>query len=285
MSKSLMETLLASAVSIPKGTSGIGTLPVGYLADPDSPDTSELWTDVEVREMDGRDEDMLGAGNIAAHKKLGELLRRCLVALGPERDPAVLARVVGKLTVTDRLFTLFLLRRTTLGDTYPFEATCPNDACRDEKGRPTVGVHSVDLSSAEIRPAFDPRQRVHTVTLPSGKEAVFHMMTGNDEERVARYVEDRVTMKHAARLDSLEGRKFPTDPNRVDPQVVALIQGLAFADRDFLSSAYELAEGGVDTEVELKCAACGYTFRQEMDIQRGFFSRSGTRRPSKTKSS
>ena len=283
--QSFMETMLAQAASEPKSSSGIGEFPCGYLTNPDDPDNCEIYTSFEVREIDGDDEDMLASDQIAPAKKIGELIRRCIVAIGPVRDPLELAKMIPKLTETDRITAFFKVRRVTLGDIYPFEAQCPNANCRTVNDEPTVSTYRVNLSSAETRAPHDPRLRSMDVTLPSGRKAVFHAMTGADADRIAKYAEDKATLQHVARLDSVDGKKIPVDPHGVSEDVLLFITAVSFGDRAFLRDAYLLLEGGVDTEVDLTCPLCKRRFKKEMDLQNGFFSRSGKPKSLSKKSS
>ena len=54
----------------PKGTLGVFDLPCGYL----DPQTQELFTEVQVREITGNEEDMLASQQIPSAQKISQLL-------------------------------------------------------------------------------------------------------------------------------------------------------------------------------------------------------------------
>lgn len=258
------EFFVTNQMSEPKGTQGVFELPCGYLA----PDGS-LITEVKVREITGEEEDLLAARNISGGKKLTQLIANCLERLGPVVDKPLLNRLVQDLTVGDRTFLTLAIRRVTLGDEFPFEDTCP--ACT------TKSLFIVDLSGLDVVKMPDPRQRFFDAVLPSGKTARYHVMTGRDEEALAKVdARDRLSAAILVRLDVIDG----------GPATLETVKALSMRDRQALREEFESHEGGVDTSIELDCPSCGSEFKTELDPgQAGFFFPSRVRKNSKNSTS
>lgn len=256
-------------VQDPKGSLGALVLPCGYLESKDV-----LYTDADVREITGREEDMFASEQVPAHQKLGRMLAMCTTRVGPIVDSGALAsKIVPDLLVGDRLALLIKIRQTSFGDEYPFHERCPNTSCPDHREGAYFGVR---LSDLKVLSMPDPRQRVYERKTAKGRSFVFHPMTGRDEERIAHYQENRLTLNILARLDSYEGR----------PVSLEFVQSLGSAERDSMREAFEEVEGGIDTEVELACVKCGKEWATNLSIgQTGFFFPSRVRKLSKRKPS
>jgi hypothetical protein len=237
--------------SVPKATQGIFDLPCGYLTA-----EGDLVTEVKVREITGVEEDMLGAKNIPGGKKVTQLIANCLERLGPITDSPSLANAARGLVVGDRVFLMMAIRRVTLGDEFPFEAQC--DECEKKS------LFMVNLAELETKKMPDPKKRVYTSTLPSGKVAQWHVMTGKEEESISKWQNlDQLSLALLMRVDTLDGA--PTDMD--------VIKALNMKDRNFLrDECFSAVEGGIETELELTCPQCGCEFKTELDVsQTGFF--------------
>ena len=250
----------------PKTSQGVYDLPCGYLDE-----AGNLFTDVALKEITGAEEDLLANPKMQPVKKINELLTRCVQRLGPYVDRGRIAQVVLDLTVGDRAFLMFAIRRISLGDDYPFKDKCPS--CEVEK------LYTVDLSELTPKEMPDRKKRSFDETLPSGKVCKFHPMTGKDEERLAKFDKnkaDTLSLSILMRLDFLEN-KAPTLQD---------VKDLGLRDRNFLRDKFEESEGGLDTEVELECPDCGEQFKRDVDVgQQGFFFPSAIQKSLKAKSS
>lgn len=236
--------------SVPKATQGIFDLPCGYLTA-----EGDLLTEVKVREITGAEEDMLAAKNITGGKKVTQLIASCLERLGPIMDGPSLANAARGLVVGDRVFLMMAIRRVTLGDEFPFEAECIE--CKRKS------LFMVNLSELDIKKTPDPKKRIFSIQLPSGKTAQWHVMTGKEEESAAKWQNlDQMSLSLLLRVDMLDG----------GPPDMDLIKTLSMRDRNALRDAFESVEGGIETELELSCPACGTDFKTELDVgQTGFF--------------
>jgi hypothetical protein len=257
--------ILSNQLEQAKSSHGEVTLPCGFIHN------DQLLTRVSIREIDGHAEDMLASDKIKPIAKLTNLLARCTVQLGDISDPDFIKKAVREMTIGDRSWLILSIRRYTLGDIYPYTYTCPNTNCGAKK------LYQVDLRTLETRKMADPMRRVYEVELPLAKvTARFHVMTGVDEEEVAKYAGETVSRTIHTRIEQL-GDKRPT---------LAEVQALRMLDREALREAFDDVEAGVDTEIEMKCPDCSHEFATELDIaQQGFFFPSRVRKVSKRKSS
>lgn len=258
------DTVNQNLLETPKSTQAEYVLPCGYL---DA--AGNLHQDVRMREMTGREEDLLASNKISPQRKINALLINCMEQLGTITDRDQFAEIIPQLPVGDRIYLLLALRRTSLGDEYPVEAECPS--CKVE------GKYVLNLGDLETEPMKDPKKRVFEVKLPSGKQARFRIGMGSDEERVAKVPdEEKPSMLLLCRTEVLDG-KVPTMQD---------IKGLSFRDRQALRAAFDENDGGVDTAMEMSCPACGHNFEKELDLgQQGFFFPHRVLKGSKKKSS
>lgn len=262
---SVLETIHQAKVDQPKGSRGVFELPCGYL-DPDG----DLHTEVEVREITGYEEDMLGSKTVPNHKKIGQLVTQCVLRVGNITEPGRIAMIAEELTVGDRVFLMFCIRRTSLGDDYPFRDQCPE--CNYK------GIFNLDLADLEVKEMHDRKNRVFDITLPSGTKARFRPLVGKDEEKLSKASnsKDAMTLAILLRLESLGD----------EPPNLKSVKSLGIKDRNALRDGFDSVEGGVDTTLEMQCPSCGAEFERELDVgQAGFFFPSSVLKGSKTKSS
>jgi len=260
-----LNAIQEAQLDTPQGTHGTFELPCGYL---DA--EGVLHTQVHVREITGHEEDMLASKAVPGWKKISNLIDACLTRVGNIADPERVATVAGELLVGDRVFLMFAIRRTTLGDEYPFRDKCPECGYS--------GIFSLSLGDLDIKPMKDPRKRLFEVKLPSGLTARFHPLTGNDEEKLSKAsnAKEAMSMSILLRLDML-GEK---------PATLGAVQALGMRDRNALREAFDDHEGGVDTTLDMQCPSCGAEFERDLDVgQAGFFFPSTMRKTSKARSS
>jgi rubredoxin len=251
---SVEQAVTTQQLEVSSSSVGVFTLPCGWY----NPETKELLTEVQVREITGNEEDMLASTQIPAYKKVTTLLAGCLVRLGNVMDKGKLVTMVDELPQGDRMFLLFAIRRTTLGDQMPLREECPS--CGEKS------LFMLDLSELKTREMPDPTKRVYDVALPSGVSARFRVSTGNDEIRVAKTIkrerEDALSQALLQRLELLNG----------EPPSLLTVKNLSLRDRLALRERFQEVEGGVDTAMDMECPVCGHTWEEEMDLSnRNFF--------------
>ncbi len=246
----LEAAVVQQQMSDPKSAVGIFELPCGFLAP-----EGDLITEVKIREITGVEEDMLAAKHIPGGKKITQLLANCLERLGPMTDKPMLVRCARDLLIGDRSFLMMAIRRVTLGDDFPFTKECPK--CEKES------LYRVNLGELEVRKMPDPKKRVYEDTLPSGKKARWHCMSGKEEEILNKAGPmDTLSISLLARLDSING----------GPVILPMLKAMGMADREFLRERFDECEGGIDTTLQLTCPACGKEFEDQLDPgQTGFF--------------
>lgn len=257
------QMMTAAVMETAKPPIGAYTLPAGYL----DLATNELWQDVEVRELRGREEDMLSSRQVPGEKKLSGLLAGCLLRIGPVTDKGRIAKIVDELTVGDRVYLLFAIRRVTLGNDLPVREECPNRDCKAKN------LFVIDLSELTIKAMPDPRKRIYDVTLPSGRTARFRASVGADEIRVAKLAKntkiDDASQMLLMRLEMVDG----------EPPTISMLQDMGMRDRAYLREQFEEIEGGIDTSIQLECPSCGHEWEKDLNLASAdFFSLSGTRK-------
>jgi hypothetical protein len=246
-------------------------LPCGYL-DHDG----TLYTDAEVREISGVEEDMLG-GRSSYVKKLGELLVQCTNRIGPYTDKKDLRRIVGELMQGDRVQLLLQIRIVTFGPMYSVYEMCP-------KCERTGPPYSIDLADLTVVKMPLPRSRMRELVLPRSKKKVqVQFMTGAMEEAMS--VDHAKLAKANPKDPLLEGRTLGLAPRIKEingkPAKMADVRALSMADRQFLYAYFDKEEGGVDTTGEYECGVldddgvvCGHQFSAPLRFGDGFFSQS-----------
>lgn len=240
-----------------KSVNGVFTLPCGYV----DPTTQELHTEVQVKEITGNEEDMLASTQISSDQKITSLLMGCITRVGNEVDKGKIAQIVRQLTVGDRVFLIFAIRRVTLGDELPVREKCPSCG--------VTSLFMVDLAEElQPKPMPDPYRRIYDVVLPSsGQEARFRVSTGEDETRLS---------KIAKRLGKGKGKGVPDGLSRAilmrlellggEKPTLEMVKSLGMRDRQYLRSQFKEVEGGVDTTLELECPSCGHDWEKDLDL-------------------
>lgn len=242
---------LPPAIKLGLVQGGVIYLPCGYVDE-----TGELHDRVELRELKGHEEDILASGKISNAEKITQIIGNCTIKLGTISERGQLVAAAGRLTIADRVVLMLNLRALSLGPDYEFEIVCPKCA------QPNPA--KVALNELDVWPPQDRRLREYTVNLPSGKVAVVKIMTAEDElklERLSRE-RDQLSLALLARIRLLGGKQ-PT---------LADVKDLGIRDRGFIRDQYERIEGGVDTDIEIKCPSCRHEFKSTIDVgQPSFF--------------
>lgn len=246
-------TVIADQISDPKSSQGIFDLPCGFLDK-----EGNLHTEIKVREISGYEEDMLANAKLKSNKKINNLITSCLERLGDITDKGKLAQAVLDMTVGDRLFTIFSIRRVTVGDKYLYQSKCPD--CK------TTHTLSADLSEVEIKHMPSPHKRVYEFTLPrSNKVVKITPMTGRGEEKLttlsSKQKEDSLSLSLAMRITEIDGER----PSLKD------VKSLSSVDRTFLRGKFDEIEGGLDTTTEVECPSCFSTYEEDLDVSQASF--------------
>lgn len=255
--------IVADQLEVPKSPEGLVTLPGGALIE------GKVHAEVRLNEISGHEEDLLANPKILPEKKLEELIKRTIARIGPYEDRKVINEAVPTLLTGDRAYLIIALRRLSLGDSYSFIERCPT--CKHE------AIQTVDLAALAVKAAQGPR--VRTERSPSGKEILWHFMTGHDETRnnaQAQKESDLLSIGILARVDAING----------NPATMAAVKSLSTRDREWLRTRFEECEPGVDMNIELQCPNpnCNKEYSHDMDIELGFFFPSQVQKLWKTRS-
>lgn len=265
------------AAMTPNAPVAMEALPCGFLHP-----NGDLSQEVTVRSITGEEEDILASDKVPPYMRFGRVIANCTTRIGAESDPVEIAKMVPQLTVTDRTVLLFLIRRATLGNSYPFEAECSNPNCVDEKtARRTRGIYVINLAELTVTPPVNPLERSREVQL-SRRKVVVRPMTGDSEARIARFDVDQSSLAILGLLHSLDGVKVEIRPTaRVGDiaDILKVVKSLTLGDRNLIREAAKEMGGEVDTSVEATCQSCGRELKLDMDLQQSFFFPSATRKP------
>jgi hypothetical protein len=249
-------------------------LPCGYV---DS--NGKVFNRIYLREMTGVEDDILDDDELNVSERMTRVISNCTEKLSSGssdviEDKAIISAAVGDtlkagmpLTIPDRMAALLFIRRLSMGDTYKFDRKCP------ECGKVSKNKE-VNLATLTMIYCKDPSKRRVQVKLPrSGKTAVLRVLSAAGERRVAEMRPTQKDVKTAAilaRLESLDGKPLSGDDNKD----MLLVKGLPLADRRLIISTFNVMEGSIETEIEVKCnsASCGTEYKFDLDLGQVFFS-------------
>ena len=157
----------------------------------------------------------------------------------------------GKVLQGDRFYALLMLRALTYGAEYAFSVCCRSCRSRFEWELDLRDLPVKHLPAAS-REAFAAGNRIVTELPGCGRKVTWSLPTGADEAlaaKVGETVGDRVlSAMLAMRVKDVEG--LAAKDRR------AFLEDLSMGDAAFLMSAFEDADCGVDTRVEVECPRC-----------------------------
>jgi hypothetical protein len=260
-------------------------LPTGYV-DPEG----RVFNHIYLKEMTGIEDDIMDDDDLNVSERMTRVIANCTEKLTTgssvgddgKTQPTVIddektikAAIADNLTggglpftISDRMACLLYIRRLSMGDRYNIDGRpCP--ACN----KPVRGKH-IMLNTLEINFCKDATKRRVRVQLPRSKKvAILKVLTGSNERKIAEFRPDQKDVKSVAicsRLESLDDHKLSGDP-RAD---LKLVKSLPKYDRLMLINTFNIMEGSIETEIETSCtsAACGKTFKFDLDLGQVFFS-------------
>ena len=252
-----------------KSSYGALSLIGGYLHKPTPADKPVLLNRVIMREMSGKEEDMLSSEKIEVFLRFSHILSSCLVKIFNDEgvsveSPIMMPDVVDNLTISDRMQMLLYLRMISIdkGHLFTFRANCPK--CGSEFRK------SVDLRELQQKQMANPSERLYNILLPNGKTANCRILLGKHEREMNKVSESdsfQFSLQIKVRLQEIDGR----------PANLQDIQNMSLRDRNVLRRAFEEHEGGIDMAVAHRCTSCNVKSKIDVDIgQTDFFFPSGT---------
>ena len=172
--------------------------------------------------------------------------------------------------VADRLFALLRIRMATsepYGDDYFFPLQCPVDVCRHPfEWHLKLSDLPVKALPAEAREALRGDRSV-TVSV-EGKQVRFRLMVGSDEAANAKAAVDSRARSYTTtlirRILSVEGVE--------EKDRVGFLLTLDLGQVLRWTAALDAHDGGVDTNIQAQCNACGTVFRCRIPFGAPFLS-------------
>ena len=220
-------------------------LPTGWLGP-----EGAIHKRVEMREMTGYEEDVIGDDRLPYTVRMNRILAGCTLKLGPVTDKPQLEKIMDELTSVDRMKLLLMIRVASVPEPYEFGATCPS--CGKS------GTHQLDLLTLQFEGLKDPKLREYEVGLPSGKKATCRVLTGEMENRLAEL--ERADMMsgaillRVAKLD--ENSKLTLDD----------VKKLPLKDRTLLRKRFDEVEGGFERDIQVQCKNCKKEYETQLDL-------------------
>lgn len=174
----------------------------------------------------------------------------------------------SRVLVCDRTVALVGIRQVTYGDIYPLSLSCPT--CLQKF------FWDVPLSELTMKPlSADAKTRIvagsneFATKLSDGRELKWRLLTGKDltdwMPRFREGREDLVVQVVKSRVVSIEG----IQPNQLDGYLSDLVMGEV---QDLIVQMDEV-DGGIETEIEVRCPACYFEWAIELPLDlQGMFS-------------
>lgn len=214
--------------------------------------TLPTGTEIDLVEMTGAEEDLLTNQRLMRNgEAVNQVLANCTKRLGENASPTV--KDILTLLSGDRLCALVRLRQISLGDEVELELACPSAAC-GQTNYTTVNLQ--DLEATHYGP-----ERTFDFTLPgSGKVVRFGYLDGHKEKRLAALREPSLTAAMMIRIVSIDGQA----PSK------KLLAEMSIGDRSALRKEMLRVDGGIDTQVDVTCDACGTRIRTRLEAEPAF---------------
>jgi len=222
-------------------------LPTGWV-DPQG----ALQKRIEIREMSGWEEDLIGDDRYPYTVRINKILSGCTTKVGSVTDKAQLEKIMEELTSVDRMKLLIMVRCSSVedGPMLTFEAACPK--CKKKQ------LRQVDLTSLKFESPKDPIVREYSVDLPSKRKAICRILTGAQESRIENVSKaDLMSGSIVLRLVSIDGKPV----NTVDE-----VKALPLRDRKVLRDKFDEMEGGFERNIEVDCGVCKTAFESRLDL-------------------
>ena len=222
---------------------------------------------IEIKQMTAKEEDLLTSRSLL---KKGIALDRVLesIVINKSIDP-------NSLLIGDRNAVIVAMRVSGYGSDYQTSITCP--ACNTQQ------KYEFDLNETEVfhgEPGADPSIKevgtgFFSTILPRTKiEVVFRLLSGNDEKRVSKQLENArknrknedslVTDQLKSLIVSVNGHKEPQNINYV-------VENMPSSDARHLRTAYKLTAPNLDMTQDFTCTSCGHEQELEVPLTADFF--------------
>ena len=208
--------------------------------------------EIGLVEMTGVEEDLLTNRRLMKNgEAINQVLLNCTKRLGENAEPKM--KDVLDLLSGDRLYALVRLRQVSLGDEVELELACPNTGCGE---RTSI---TVNLGEIEVTPYGEERE--FEFKLPGSCQVVkFGYLDGHKEKRLAALKEPTLTAAMMIRIVEIDGQ----------PPSKKALNEMTMGDRSALRKEMLRVDGGIDTQVDVSCDACGTRIRTRLEAEPAF---------------
>jgi len=179
----------------------------------------------------------------------------------------------SKVLLCDRFVTLLQIRVATYGKEYAFTLQCEDRTLCGKRIEWEIDLTDLpvkalpDESRDKIASGENKFEAVLEHGAMAGKKVYFHLQTGAHEKRSARMVEGQETRlivaALATRIIEVEGLEKGA--------LVRFLDDLEMADLIGLMEAFDAADGGVETTIEVDCPHCGLLQEVNLPFGREYF--------------
>lgn len=229
-------------------------------------ETGRVHREVELRQLSGRDEELLTSlGEASPAVLVTRILSRCLRRIG-DVEP-VTEGVARRLLVADRQFLLLKLREATFGDRIEGTLACPWHDC-DAKVDIDFSTSDVPVTECD-EPRADYRLRFSAAEEAGGKTCrwvTFRLPNGEDQEVVVPHL-----ASGGARALTLLLERCVTGAEGAGADPAEVVARLSARARQEIEREMEARAPAVELEMEVLCRDCGRAFSAPFDLQDFFF--------------
>ncbi len=222
---------------------------------------------IEIKQMTAKEEDMLTS--------------RTLLKKGVALDRVIQSLIVNKsidpnsLLVGDKNALIIAARISAYGNEYTTKVTCP--ACG------TVQEYTFDLARVESTPAESDSAYIstdntdgtfNTILPKTNLEVTFRLLTGADEKRLLRGIEDDRKNKNVHERGitrQLVNMIVAVNGNTTREAISYLVENIPSIDARHLRTAYKAASPNIDLSQHFECGNCDYENTLEVPLSADFF--------------
>lgn len=236
---------------------GTARLMAGYIDD-----DGNRWTDIVVRELRGRDEELLERAFVSGDmgRYIDAICKAGVTQLGPLEDTKELHKALDSLLIGDRDLIVMHVRRMAYGDTQRLNVKCP--FC--EERFQVDYSYSVDVPLKQFD-VDDRNQRLFDVQLPSGSSCEIRLVDGKAQKLV--YTPENMK-KTEAELNTALLAELLVSIDGKPVRGTGPVLDMRMRDRQFLLTwLIERQPGPRYEDVKQECAACAREFPLVMTLR------------------